>query len=88
MNRRGSLRAEAGGQKRGAVMATVRGGVLALAALTLLSTVALAAEAPRISVVEQRYDFGTVAPGSVLVHVFEITNTGQAVLEIQKVQPS
>ncbi|MHB8843198.1 MAG: DUF1573 domain-containing protein [Nitrospirota bacterium] len=43
---------------------------------------------PRIHVGEGRFDFGTVAAGSQPEHIFEIKNTGDEVLEIQKVQPT
>ncbi len=43
---------------------------------------------PRILVKEERYDFGKVAQGAQAVHVFEIQNVGDGILEIQKVQTS
>jgi hypothetical protein len=62
--------------------------------LTVLSCLAAAANAggapqgPRISVAEPRYDFGEVAAGTVLEHVFEIRNAGDGVLVIGKIEPS
>ncbi len=43
---------------------------------------------PKISAVEEVFDFGTIAPGSKVSHEFVIMNTGDAVLEIQKVRAS
>jgi hypothetical protein len=45
-------------------------------------------KAPRIEIKEERFDFGKVAPGEQAVHVFEIRNAGNDVLEVQKVQTS
>ncbi len=47
-----------------------------------------AGQGPRISVDEPMYDFGSVAAGTVLEHVFEIRNTGDGVLSIGKIEPS
>jgi len=68
-----------------------RTAVLAAVGVLLLVTAAVAAGAqqgPRISVAEPRYDFGEIAAGTVLEHVFEIRNTGDGVLEIGKIEPS
>jgi hypothetical protein len=43
---------------------------------------------PRLVVTETRFDFGTVTEGQTAEHVFELRNTGDAVLEIVKVQPT
>jgi len=43
---------------------------------------------PRIEVKEERYNAGKVVPGEQVVHVFDIRNAGDEVLEIQKVQTS
>jgi hypothetical protein len=43
---------------------------------------------PRLEIKEEHYDAGKVAQGEQVVHVFEVRNGGDAVLEIQKVQTS
>jgi hypothetical protein len=43
-------------------------------------------QGPRIYVGEERFDFGSVAPGSQPEHIFEIKNVGDEVLEIRKIQ--
>jgi hypothetical protein len=43
---------------------------------------------PQLEIKEAAYDFGKVAEGAKLQHVFEVGNTGDAALEIQRVQPS
>jgi len=43
---------------------------------------------PRIEVKEERYNAGKVVQGEQVVHVFDIRNAGDGVLEIQKVQTS
>jgi hypothetical protein len=43
---------------------------------------------PQIGIKEAVYDFGKVVEGAKLQHVFEVGNTGDAVLEIQRIQPS
>jgi hypothetical protein len=43
---------------------------------------------PRIEVKEEHYDAGKVVQGEQVVHVFDIRNAGDEVLEIQKVQTS
>ena len=64
------------------------------AALVMSATVSagfLAAQehkGPRIEFKQERHDFGKVSEGDRAEHVFEFTNTGDAVLEIQKVQTS
>jgi hypothetical protein len=45
-------------------------------------------QGPRISVKDSRYDFGMVGQGAQPEHVFEITNTGDEVLEITQIQPT
>jgi hypothetical protein len=69
--------------------------VSALAALALLfavmgprDAVAQDQKGPRIAIAEERFDFGKAAAGETAVHIFEITNTGDALLEINKVQTS
>lgn len=46
------------------------------------------AKGPKIEVKSARFDFGKVQQGREAVHIFEIRNTGDAVLEIQKIQSS
>lgn len=41
---------------------------------------------PQIELKEATYDFGKVVEGANLQHVFEVGNTGDAPLDIQKVQ--
>jgi cbb3-type cytochrome oxidase subunit 1 len=43
---------------------------------------------PRIEFKQDRFEFGQVKQGEQAVHVFEFRNSGDAVLEIQKVQTS
>ena len=43
---------------------------------------------PQIEVKEATYDFGKVVAGAKLQHVFEVGNSGDAALDIQKVQTS
>jgi hypothetical protein len=43
---------------------------------------------PKIEIKEEQYDFGMVAQGEQVVHVFEVRNAGDELLEIQKVQTS
>lgn len=64
-----------------------------IAALFLLVCLAAAAGAaagqgPRIHAAELKYDFGQVKAGQRAEHLFEIRNSGDDVLVIQKVQSS
>ena len=43
---------------------------------------------PQIEIRESAYDFGKVVEGEKLQHVFEVKNTGDAALDIQRIQPS
>jgi uncharacterized protein DUF1573 len=43
---------------------------------------------PKIAVVEMRHDFGIVAQGTQVEHVFEIKNVGTGQLIIERVQSS
>ena len=52
------------------------------------SVIALERQGPRISVKDPRHDLGTVEQGAQPEHIFEITNTGDEVLEIKKIQPT
>ena len=45
-------------------------------------------QGPRISVKDSKFDFGTVRSGAQLEHGFEITNVGDEILDIQRVQPT
>jgi len=58
----------------------------------LVVSVALAGSSgwatPTISVDEATYDFGSALEGETVVHTFVLTNTGDAVLEIEQVRPS
>lgn len=54
--------------------------------ITLFAAVSFAA--PRLTLVEPIKDFGTVPRGEVLAYDFQIKNTGDADLEIIKVQPA
>ena len=67
--------------------------VIALVAMTagFFSTQLPAQEqrmGPRIEIKEATYDFGKVVEGAKLQHVFEVGNTGDAALEIQRIQPT
>ncbi len=43
---------------------------------------------PQIELKEATYDFGKVVEGAKLLHVFEVGNTGDAALDIQRIQPT
>lgn len=43
---------------------------------------------PRIEIKEATYNFGKVVEGAKLQHVFEVRNTGDAALDIERVQPT
>jgi hypothetical protein len=43
---------------------------------------------PQIAIKEATYDFGKVVEGAKLQHVFEVGNTGDAALDIQRIQPT
>ncbi len=43
---------------------------------------------PQIEIKEATYDFGKVVEGARLQHVFEVGNTGDAALDIQRIQPT
>ena len=45
-------------------------------------------KAPKISAVENKFDFGKVKQGSDVVHVFKIKNQGEADLIIEKAKGS
>lgn len=63
--------------------------IAAAAALLSAGAVAAAEQAgPKIEVKQEHYDFGKVAQGEQAVHLFEIRNAGNGVLDIQKVQTS
>ena len=63
--------------------------VLVLAMFVLAGSVSAGEhQGPRISVKEDRFDFGTVAQGTQAEHIFEIKNTGDELLEITQIQPT
>ncbi len=43
---------------------------------------------PQLELKEAAYDFGKVVEGARLQHVFQVRNTGDASLDIQRVQPT
>ncbi len=43
---------------------------------------------PRLELKETTYDFGKVVEGARLQHVFQVGNTGDAALDIQRIQPT
>ncbi len=43
---------------------------------------------PSISFDSESYDFGTVSQGQPIEHIFEVSNTGDAEVIIQKLVPS
>jgi len=45
-------------------------------------------QGPRISVMEERFNFGMVSQGTRPEHIFEIKNTGDEPLEITQIQPT
>jgi hypothetical protein len=42
----------------------------------------------QIEIKEAAYDFGKVVEGAKLQHVFEVGSTGDAALDIQRIQPT
>ena len=42
----------------------------------------------QLTIKEMAYDFGKVVEGAKLQHVFEVTNTGDVALDIQRIQPT
>jgi hypothetical protein len=62
---------------------------LVLAAVVLAGSVsAVERQGPRISVKDDRFDFGMVSQGAQPEHIFEIKNTGDELLEITQIQPT
>jgi hypothetical protein len=49
---------------------------------------ALEQKGPQIEIKETTYDFGKVVEGAKLQHVFEVRNTGDAALDIERIQPT
>jgi hypothetical protein len=43
---------------------------------------------PQLVIKEMTHDFGKVVEGAKLQHVFEVGNSGDAALEIQRIQPT
>ena len=43
---------------------------------------------PQIEIKEATYDFGKIVEGAKLQHVFEVGNTGDAALDIERIQPT
>lgn len=64
--------------------------VLFMALISLSGGMAATGErtGPKIEAAETRHDFGKVRRGIQAVHVFEIKNSGDEVLEIHKIQSS
>lgn len=56
--------------------------------LAFLSVGPAAAQGPEITFSQEKWDFGRIKEGEVVTHVFSFTNTGDAVLEIQRVRTS
>ena len=51
-------------------------------------TIAQNTEGPRIELIENSYDFGTIGRDSVVYHIFKFKNTGSDTLRIHKVKSS
>lgn len=62
--------------------------ILALCGAPTAGAFAGESRGPRIHIGEGRFDFGTVAAGSLPEHTFDIKNVGDEVLEIRQVQPT
>jgi hypothetical protein len=63
--------------------------VLVVTAVLLAGSVSAGErQGPRISVMEERFDFGMVNQGTRPEHIFEIKNTGDELLEITQIQPT
>jgi hypothetical protein len=43
---------------------------------------------PQLEIKESAYDFGKVVEGAKLQHVFDVRNSGDAALDIQRIQPT
>jgi hypothetical protein len=69
--------------KRMVLMSVMMAGLLCAGPLAALDN-----KGPRIEIKEMRHDFGKVVQGTKAEYVFEIKNTGNEPLVIQKVQPS
>lgn len=82
--------------KKGAIqkgmkkLATISAAAFLLAASLAFAGALSAREhkGPRIEIGQDRYDFGKIVEGEQAVHIFEFRNTGDEVLEIQKIQTS
>ncbi len=69
--------------KRMFLMCMIMAGLLCAGPLAALDT-----KGPKIEIKEMRHDFGKVVQGTKAEYIFEIKNTGNEPLVIQKVQPS
>jgi len=72
-------------------MKRIAGTVMVLSVFAMFCAAGLYAQehkGPKIKLKEERHDFGQVTQGAQPLHVFEIQNAGDELLEIQKVQPS
>lgn len=71
------------------LMLLLVGGVFATAKGTIAkSRLAPSAAAPHLTIDAKEHSFGSVTPGTPLRHAFVVKNDGDAVLEIQQVNPS
>ncbi len=66
----------------------MRGAALALFFFFAAVLPAQELKGPRIEVKQEHYDMGKIAQGTMAVHVFEVRNTGDAPLVIERLQPS
>ena len=64
--------------------------IINLYSILLFLTISLNAQVvgPKISILEETFDFGNVPEGQIVTHNFVLTNTGGEVLEIQRVRAS
>ena len=62
--------------------------VVAAAGFTVSPLPAQEQKGPQLVIKEMTYDFGKVVEGAKLQHVFEVGNSGDAALDIQRIQPT
>ncbi len=73
-------------EKRGEIMKKIAGAILIFFIAAGFSG-AQERRGPQIELKQLRYDAGKVTSGTPITHVFDIRNTGDETLVIQKVQP-
>lgn len=77
-----------GEEKVGKMRKIVVSGVFAALLVTAAAIQAQEYRGPKIEVKGDRYDFGKVVQGPPAAHTFEVRNTGNEPLVIERVQPT